>query len=100
MGRRRGERGRHPIFEGLVFGLALILFLIIGYYGINEMLARPEAPADLSGKTPLTEPLLPDRPSPLAASRTQGAVGTLPAPARKLPPRKGPPEVPAPLKKN
>ena len=31
----RGNRGRHPFFEGLVFGLAFLLFLIIGWHSLK-----------------------------------------------------------------
>lgn len=67
------DRGRHPFFESLVFGLALILAAIVGYYFLRRVLkpAVPASPAATPASAPYSAP--PDRdPDPRAASSEPG----------------------------
>ena len=72
----RSEKSRHPLFENVVFGLALLLVVILGFYGARRFLARRSAvPPPLAG--PLAAELPPE-PAQAMGSRTQSAVTAIP----------------------
>ncbi|HAM36974.1 MAG TPA: hypothetical protein DEB40_07070 [Elusimicrobia bacterium] len=51
-----GDRTRHPLFEALVFGLALILGAIILFYGIQRLAGRGPSPGGPSVDRSAEEP--------------------------------------------
>jgi|GEM_PF-5104076 len=72
----RSERSRHPLFENVVFGLALLLVAILIFYGARGLLARrSQVAAQLSGG--LTTETRPGQTSG-AGSATETAVTAIP----------------------
>ncbi|MCX5794336.1 MAG: hypothetical protein NTY77_02415 [Elusimicrobia bacterium] len=73
---RRSENNRHPLFENVVFGLALLLVAILVFYAARGLLARrfQVPPHALSGYTPEARPAQTSE----AGSATETAVSSIP----------------------
>ncbi len=73
---RRSEGHRHPVFEWIVFALALLLAGVLALHGARRFLSRRPAP---SGIPMVSPPLGPVDLEPAASgSRTETAVSALP----------------------
>jgi hypothetical protein len=93
---RRSDSRRHPIFEWTVFGLALLLAVVLGFYGVRRFLVRRAADGPPRATGPLA-PLVPLEAAP-AGSATESSVTAMP-PIRLTStggPRRWKSEVPAP----
>jgi hypothetical protein len=99
---RRSEKSRHPLFENVVYGLALLLVAILIFYGTRNYLARRAQVPPPIANGPTTEP------PPLAqtskpGSATESGVTSIPAVriSGAVRPRRWRVEVPSPAgKKN
>ena len=70
------ERGRHPFFENLVFGLALVLALIVAFYGLQTAWKEKGAPV---AHAPPPQPKAAAAPkNTLIPSGTERSVSELP----------------------
>ena len=93
-------QNRHPALDNAVFGLALVLALILAYYGVKKLVYAPPAapPAAVAGNDqPSSASDADDKPlGRLQASPTERAVSSLPpirlmrtgtlSPDREVPP--------------
>jgi hypothetical protein len=72
----RSEKSRHPFFENVVFGLALLLVAILVFYGARSFLGRrSQVPPPQAGG--LSVAARPDQAAP-AGSATESAVTSVP----------------------
>ncbi|MBI5239349.1 MAG: hypothetical protein HY926_02670 [Elusimicrobia bacterium] len=72
---RRGDQDRHPFFEWTVFAMAVVLAVILAFYGARRLLLR-RVP---NGGPQAAVPLAPPVPAPAAAgSATETAVTAIP----------------------
>ncbi|MFA6004816.1 MAG: hypothetical protein WC881_12210 [Elusimicrobiota bacterium] len=69
----RNDRGRHPLFEGVVFGLALLLAGIILFYSAQRYVERRARPAPAAADAPASAPG-----DPGAVPLTERAVASIP----------------------
>lgn len=96
---RRSDQSRHPLFETVVFGLALLLVAILIFYGARRLMARRPAvpPHAASGYLPEAKPAE----ASAMGSATETAVTSIPPVklSRAGSPRKWRVEVPSPTRK-